>query len=141
MVCIHRLASNVIDYVISNIIIYNQIVNFDLLKYHDPDYDHRPLTLTINFVMQKSSIEETYDSQKHLIFDKDKVDNFLKDLNNGLNLLSNNNNIDDLYHNFTTTLSTSINKFSIEVLCKKEKRTTNPWYDKECKIARKFICF
>jgi hypothetical protein len=74
-----------------------------------------------------------------LIFDKNKVDIFLKDLNNELNLLSNKDNIEDLYHNFMTTLSTSINKFSIEVLCKKENRMTNPWYDKECKIARKSI--
>jgi hypothetical protein len=35
------------------------------------------------------------------------------------------------------TLSTSINKLSIEVPCKKENRMTKPWYDKECNIARK----
>jgi hypothetical protein len=91
--------------------------------------------------MHKSPIEDIYGSQKHLIFDKDKVDKFLKDLNNDLNLLSNKNSIDDLYHNFMETLSTSINKFSIEVLCKKKNRTTNPWYNKECKIARKYIDF
>jgi hypothetical protein len=37
------------------------------------------------------------------------------------------------------TLSTSINKFSFEVSYKKNNRTTNPWYDKECKIVRKAI--
>jgi hypothetical protein len=36
-------------------------------------------------------------------------------------------------------LSSLISKFSIEVLDKKENRTTTPWYDKECKIARKTI--
>ena len=41
--------------------------------------------------------------------------------------------------NFTTTLSTSINKFSFEVFCKMNNRKTNPWYDKECKNARKPI--
>lgn len=45
----------------------------------------------------------------------------LKDLNSELNLLSYKNNIEDLYHTFTTNLSTSINKLSIEVLCKKQK--------------------
>jgi hypothetical protein len=139
MTCIHGLGSSVIDYVIYDIPIYNQIVNFDILNDHEPDSDHRPLTLTLNFVMHKIPIEENYDNQKHLIFDKNKVDLFLKDLNNELNLLSNKDNIEDLYHNFTTTLSTSINKFSIKVLCKKENRMTNPWYDKECKIARKSI--
>jgi hypothetical protein len=39
----------------------------------------------------------------------------------------------------TTTLSTSINKFSFEVSYKKNNRTTNFWYDKECTIARKTI--
>jgi hypothetical protein len=48
-------------------------------------------------------------------------------------------NIEDLYHNFTTTLSTSINKFSFEVSCKNNNRGTNPWYDNECKISRKSI--
>jgi hypothetical protein len=52
MTCIHGLGSNVIDYVISNIPIYNQIVNFDILNDHDPNLDHRPLTLTLNFVIQ-----------------------------------------------------------------------------------------
>jgi hypothetical protein len=106
---------------------------------HEPDSDHRPLALTLNFVMHKISIEENYDNQRHLLFDKNKVDLFLKHLNSELNLLSYKNNIEDLYHNFMTTLSTSINKFSIEVLCKKKNRTTNPWYDNECKIARKSI--
>ena len=35
--------------------------------------------------------------------------------------------------------TTSINKFSFEVSYKKNNRTTNPWYGKECKIARKSI--
>jgi hypothetical protein len=85
------------------------------------------------------SIEENFDSQRNLRFDKSKVDIFLKDLNSKLNLLTYKDNIEELYPNFTTTLSTSINKFSFEVSHKKNNRTTNPWYDKECKIARKFI--
>jgi hypothetical protein len=67
---------------------------------------------------------------KLILFDKNKVDLFLKDLNTKLNLLSYKNNIEDIYHNFTTTLSTSIKKFSIEVLCKKKNRISNPWYVK-----------
>jgi hypothetical protein len=139
MTCIHGLGSSVMDYVIYDIPVYNQIVNFDLLNDHEPNSDHRPLTLTLNFSMHKIPIEENFDNQRHLLFDKSKVDIFLKDLNSELNLLSYKDNIEDLYHNFTTTLSTSINKFSIEVLCKKKNRTTNPWYDNECKIARKSI--
>jgi hypothetical protein len=68
-----------------------------------------------------------------------KFDIFLKYLSNYLKLISYQNNIEADYHNFTTTLSTSINKFSIEVLCKKKNNTTNPWYDNECKIVRKSI--
>jgi hypothetical protein len=89
--------------------------------------------------MHKISIEEHSDNQRHLLFDKQKVDLFLNDLSNALNLLTYQNNIEVDYQNFTTILSTSINKFSIEVLCKKKNSTTNPWYDNECKIARKSI--
>jgi hypothetical protein len=89
--------------------------------------------------MQRSAIEENSNNQRKLLFEKSKVDLLLKDLNRELHLLTYKDNIEDLYHNFTTTLSTSINKFSFEVSCKSNNRTTNPWYDKECKIARKSI--
>lgn len=38
-----------------------------------------------------------------------KMDLFLKDLNRDLDYLRDNDNIDHIYHNFTTTLSTTIN--------------------------------
>ena len=47
--------------------------------------------------------------------------------------------MENLYHNFATTLSSSINKFSIEVSTKTSNRRTNPWHDQECKDARKEI--
>ena len=53
--------------------------------------------------------------------------------------LSSIDNIKDLYHNFTTTLSYSINKFPIEVSSNKRNRKTNRWYDKDCKSARREI--
>jgi hypothetical protein len=115
MTCIHGLGSSVVNYVISDIPISNQIETFDLLNDHEPDSDHKPLALNLNFSMHRSTIEENYDNQRNLCFDKSKVDIFLKDLNIKLNLLTYKNNIEELYHNFTTTLSTSINKFSFEV--------------------------
>ena len=36
----------------------NQITTFDLLNDHDPDSDHKPLTLTLKFSMHRSTIEE-----------------------------------------------------------------------------------
>ena len=87
--------------------------------------------------MQKIYVDKHSDNQRHLLFDKQKVDLLLNDLNNALNLLTYQNNIEVDYQNFTTILSTSVKKFSIEVLCKKKNNTTNPWYDNECKIARK----
>ena len=48
-------------------------------------------------------------------------------------------NIENLYHNFATTLLSSINKFSIEVSTKTSNSRTNTWYDQECKDARKEI--
>lgn len=93
----------------------------------------------MNLVMHKTSIEENNDNQRHLLFDKSKVDIFLKHLNSELNFLSYKNNFEDLYHNLTTTLSTSINKFSIEVLYKNKNRKDKFWYDNERNIARKTI--
>jgi hypothetical protein len=143
--CIHGLGSIVVDYVIYDILVSKQITTFDLLNDHELESHHKPLTLTLNVSMHRSAIEENYDNQRNLGFEKSKIDLFLKDLNSKLNLLTYKDNIEELYHNCTTTLSTSINKFSFEVSYKKNKtnkknnRTTNPWYDKECKIGRKAI--
>jgi hypothetical protein len=130
MTCIHGIGSSVIDYVISDIPVSNQIQTFDLLNDHELDSDHKPLTLTLNFSMHRGAIEKNYDNQRNLRFVKRKVDIFLKDLNIKLNLLTYKDNIEELYHNFKTTLSTSVNKFSFEVSCKNNNITTNPWYDK-----------
>ena len=81
MTYIHGLGSSVVDYVISDIPVSNQITTFDLLNYHDPNYHHKPLTLTIKFSMHRSAIEENLHNQRNLCFDKSKVDIFLKDLN------------------------------------------------------------
>jgi hypothetical protein len=137
MTCIHGLGSSVIDYVIYDIPISNQIVTFDLLNDHKPDFDRRPLTPNLNFSMHKSAIDHNFDNQRKLCFEKSKVDLFLKYLNSELNLLTYKDNIENLYHNFTNTLSTSIDKFSFEVSYKKNDRMNNPCYDKERKISRK----
>jgi hypothetical protein len=105
------LGSSVVDYVISDIPIYNQIVNFDHLDDHEPDFDHRPLTLTLNFSMHKISVEEHSNNQRHLTFYKQKFNLFLKDLINGLKLILYQNNIEADYQTFTTTLLTSIKNF------------------------------
>jgi hypothetical protein len=139
MTCIHGLRSSFVYCVIYDILVSKQTTTFDLLNDHEPDYDHKPLTLTLNSAMHKSAIEDNYDNQRPLLFEKSKFDLFLKDLNSKLHLLTYKDNIEKLYHNFTTTLSTSINKFSFMVSCKNNNRTTNHWYDKECKICRKTI--
>jgi hypothetical protein len=71
--CIRRLVSNVVGYVISDMHLYNQIVNFDVLNDLEPDFDHKPLNLTLNLVMHKIPIEENSDNKKHLIFDINKL--------------------------------------------------------------------
>jgi hypothetical protein len=86
-----------------------------------------------------NSIEVISNNQRHKLFEKSKVDILLNYLYKELHLLNYKDNIEDLYHNFTTTLSTYINKFSFELSCKKNNRKTNPWFDKECEIARKSI--
>jgi len=139
MTCIHGLGSSVIDYVIYDIPLYNAIIDFDTLHNHKPDSFHRPLTITLNLSFHNDPIEENSQSQKHLVFDRNKVDGFLNDLMQNLFPLSHKANIEDLYHNFTTSLSFSIKKFSLEISTKNKDKRTNPWYDNECKHARREI--
>jgi hypothetical protein len=40
MTCTHGLGYNVIYYVSYDILIYNQVVNFDILNDHGPGLDH-----------------------------------------------------------------------------------------------------
>jgi hypothetical protein len=78
--CIH-VGSSVVDYVIYDIHISNQIVTFDLLNDHELESDHRHLTLTLKFSMQRSSIEENFNNQRKMFLEKSKFGLFLKDLN------------------------------------------------------------
>ena len=67
-----------------------------------------------------NTIDKNSHNHNHLIFDKNKDDLALKYLKIELFPLSSKDNIEDLYHNFTIILSSSINKFSINVSSKKE---------------------
>ena len=89
--------------------------------------------------MNRDPIEDNPHRKKTLIFDRNKNDLFLNELKINLLHLSSIDNIEDLYYNFTTTLSSSINKFSIEVSSNKINGKTNPWYDKDFKSVRKEI--
>ena len=80
MTCIHGLGSSVVDYVISDLPLYNEIINFDILDNHEPNSDHRPLLITLNFFMHRDPIEDNPYSQKNLIFDRNKNDLFLNEL-------------------------------------------------------------
>ena len=114
-------------------------MNVDIINDHEPDSDNKPLIVTLNFVMHRDPIEDNHHSQKNLIFDRNRNDIFLNELKINLLPLSSIDNIEDLYHNFTTTPSYSTNKFSISISRNKRNRKTNPWYDKDCKSARREI--
>ena len=60
--CNHELGISVIYYIIFDIIVYNQIVKFDILNYHELDSDHGSLTLTLKFVNHISSITKNYNN-------------------------------------------------------------------------------
>lgn len=78
MACIHELGSSFMDHMIFDILAYNQIVNFDILNYHEPYFDHKPLTITLNVFIHKSPIEEKFDYQRKLHFYRSKVDLYFK---------------------------------------------------------------
>ena len=87
--------------------------------------------------MHSDPKEENYHCQKHLIFDKNKAIIFLHDLKNELFPLSSMENIENLYSNFDTTLSLSINKFSIEVSTKQAIVEPNLGMIKSVKMREK----
>ena len=82
MTCIHGLGSSVVDYVIYDIPIHNKLIDFNIFNDHEPDYDHKPLIITLKIAMHSDPKEENYHFQNHLIFDKNKADIFLHDLKN-----------------------------------------------------------
>jgi len=139
MTCIHGLGSSMVDYVISDLPLYNEITNFDILNDHKLDSDHRHLLTILNFFMHRDPIQDNPYSQKKLIFVRNKKDLFLNELKTNFLPLSSIDNVEDLYPNFTTILSYSINKFSIEVSSNKRNSKTNPWHDKYCKSVRRAI--
>ena len=78
MTCIHGLGSSIVDYVISDISLYNDIINLDVLNDHEPDSDHKPLMVTLNYAIHRDPIEDNPYNQKNLIFDRNKKDLFYK---------------------------------------------------------------
>ena len=76
MTNINGLGSSVVDYVISDLPLYNEMINFDILNDHEPNSDHRPLLITFNFVMHRVPIENNTYNQKNLIFDRKKMISF-----------------------------------------------------------------
>ena len=55
-----------VDYVISDILLYSKIINFDILIDHEPDPHHRPLIVTLNFIMHRDPIEDNPHNQNKL---------------------------------------------------------------------------
>jgi len=74
MTCIRGHGNSVVDYAISDTHVLNCIVNFDLINYHKPDYDHNPLTLTLNLDMHMSHMQKNCERQRNICFDRSKMD-------------------------------------------------------------------
>lgn len=139
MPCFHGLGGSVMDYAIYDTHVLNRIANFELLNGFEPNYDHRPISLSLNLGMHTTHMQETGERKRHIHLDGSKVVLFLRDLERDLGYLTYNINIYQIYYHFTTTRSTTINKFSIGTSYKQNNRTSNPWYDKDYKITRKAI--
>ena len=116
MTCIHGIVRSNIDYVIFYIPLYKRMLNLEILNEF----------VTLNLEMHSDHIDNNSHGHKNMIFNGNECDLFLNDLKNDLLPLLRFDNIEDLYPNFTIVLSSSINKFSIEVLGEKKNRKTNP---------------
>ena len=57
MTCIDGLSSSVVDYVISDIPLYKRVIDFNIFNDHEPEYDHRPLIITLNISMHSKPKE------------------------------------------------------------------------------------
>ena len=139
MACFYGLGYSVVDYVISDTHALNCITSFDILSFYWFDSDQKPLYLTLNLSIHLRKMQEACEIQRHTHFDQSYTDLFLKDIKRELSPLTYNNNIDQIYYNSNTTLSTTIKKFSTGVSYNKINITSNPWYDKECQISKKVI--
>lgn len=137
MTYFHGLGRSVMDRVISNTLVLNCITNFEILNGFELDSDHKPLSLSLNLVMHTTHMQETSERKRNIWFDKSKANLFLRDLESDLGSLAYNSNIDQMYYHLATTLSTSIRNFSNEKSYKQNNKTSNPWYDKDCKISKK----
>lgn len=84
-------------------------------------------------------MQETGEKRRHIHFNRTKFDYFLSDPERDLGSLTYNKNIDQIYYHFTTTLYTNISKFTNETSYKKDNINSNPWYEKDCKNAKKAI--
>jgi len=82
-------------------------------------------------------MQENCERQRHICFDNSKLDLFLKYLKGDLAFSMYNDKINQIYHNFTKTIFTTIKKFSTKVYYTNNNRTSNPWYDRDCKITMK----
>ena len=69
MTCIHGLGSSVVDYVVSDISLYNDIINLDVINDHEIDSDHKPLMVTLNCDIHSDPIEDNHYNQNNLIFE------------------------------------------------------------------------
>lgn len=97
MTCIHGLGSSFLDYAICDTHVINCMENFEHLNEHEPESDHRALSLTLNLVMHTYHMQNISESQRHTGFDRSKTYIFLKDLKRHLGFLTYNNNIYQTY--------------------------------------------
>ena len=58
--------------------------NLEILNEHELDWDHRPLNITLNLAIHSDLVDENPHRNKHLIFDRNKIDLFLDELKEDL---------------------------------------------------------
>lgn len=69
--------------------------------------------------MHTNHMQKNCESQRHILLTKGKMDLFLNNLNKYLGFWTYTDNIDDIYHNFSATVTNNISKLSTEVLYKR----------------------
>ncbi|CAG5073425.1 Similar to X-element\ORF2: Probable RNA-directed DNA polymerase from transposon X-element (Drosophila melanogaster) [Cotesia congregata] len=132
-----------IDYVITNVQAFEQIVNLEVLQYEN-DSDHFPLLLQtyLSNTFKRDISSDNYDEPGRVIYtwQQDKKEDFKLHMRNSHRICVDFSAMSttDLSHNLQEVMKSTANLIGLtrEIKSKRYKKKTQPWYDTDCKIVK-----